>query len=53
MGELWCGVLRIRAVTMRKKGGEEEGSSVGEDVVSVSPISTTGCADLYVFVRCN
>lgn len=52
MGESGRGVVRIRAVTMRKKGDEEEGSSVGEDVVSVRPSSTTGFGDLFRLVKC-
>ena len=40
--------VSIRAVTIRKKGVDEEGSSVDEDVVSVSPSFTTGFVDLYM-----
>ena len=36
---------------MRKKGNEEEGSSVGEEVVSVMPICTEGFADLFSLVN--
>lgn len=51
MAELGRGDVRIRAVTIRKKGDEEEGSSVGEDVVSVRPSFTAGFVDLYSFVK--
>lgn len=51
MGELGRGVVRIRMVTIRKKGDEEERWSVGEDVVSVRPSSTTGFADLFGLVK--
>ena len=46
-----CGVVRIRAVTIRKKGDEEEGSSVGEDVLSARPSSTVAFADLFAMVK--
>lgn len=51
MGELGCGVLRMRTVRMRKKGDGEEGSSVGEEVVRERPSSTVGFLELVVFVR--
>ena len=46
-----CGVVRIRAVTIRKKGDEEEGSSVGEDVLSARTSSTVAFADLFAMVK--
>ena len=47
MGELGREFSRMWAVTIRKNGFEELGSSIGEDVDSDIPIFTTGFADLY------
>lgn len=52
MDESGCGLAITRAVTIRKKGDDKEGSSVDEDVESVSPSFTTGFSDLYMFVKC-
>ncbi len=37
----------MRAVTIRKNGVEDVGSSIGEDVDSDIPIFTAGLAELY------
>ena len=48
MGEPGRGFSRMRAVTIRKNGVEELGSSIGEDVDSDIPIFTAGFVDLYI-----
>ena len=47
MGELGRGLSRMWAVTIRKNGFVELGSSIGEDVDSDMPIFTAGFADLH------
>ena len=51
MDESGRGFVRMRAVTIRKKGDDEERLSVDEDVVSVSPSFTMGFVDLYMLVK--
>ena len=51
MGVLGRGVVSIRTVTIRKKGADEDdGSSVGEDVLSERPSFTVGFGELCAYV---